>query len=64
MPMTFAEHERKLKAPAVCELLPLRDLPIGDNIMVRTSGAFAAGYEPVSYTHLDVYKRQPVGKSL
>ena len=24
MPMTFAEHERKLKAPAVCELLPLR----------------------------------------
>ena len=45
MPMTFAEHERKLKAPAVCELLPLRDLPIGDNIMVRTSGAFAAGYE-------------------
>ena len=45
MPMTFAEHERKLKAPAVCELLPLRDLPIGDNVMVRTSGAFVAGYE-------------------
>ncbi len=45
MPMTNAEHERKLKAPAVCELLPLRDLPIGDNIMVRTSGAFVAGYE-------------------
>jgi len=45
MPMTYAEHERKLKAPAVCTLLPLRDLPKGDNIMVRTSGAFAAGYE-------------------
>ena len=45
MPMTYAEHERKLKAPAVCALLPLRDLPKGDNIMVRTSGAFAAGYE-------------------
>ena len=45
MPMTHAEHDRKLKAPAVCELLPLRDLPVGDNIMVRTNGAFVAGYE-------------------
>ena len=45
MPITNAEHARKLKAPAVCELLPLRDLPIGDNVMVRTSGAFVAGYE-------------------
>src|ERR1700722_14758034 len=45
MPITNAEHGRKLKAPAVCELLPLRDLPMGDNIMVRTSGAFVAGYE-------------------
>src|SRR3984957_12952323 len=45
MPITNAEHDRKLKAPAVCELLPLRDLPMGDNIMVRTSGAFVAGYE-------------------
>jgi hypothetical protein len=34
-----------LKVPAVCELLPLRDLPDGDNIMVRTNGAFVAGYE-------------------
>jgi hypothetical protein len=25
--------------------LPLRDLPEGDNIMVRTNGAFVAGYE-------------------
>ncbi len=45
MPITNAEYDRKLKAPAVCELLPLRDLPIGDNVMVRTSGAFVAGYE-------------------
>ena len=45
MPMTYAEHEKKLKAPAVCELLPLRDLPKGDNVMVRTNGAFVAGYE-------------------
>lgn len=45
MPVTQAEHDRELKAPAVCELLPLRDLPTGDGIMVRTSGAFVAGYE-------------------
>src|ERR1019366_8914017 len=45
MPVTQAEHEKKKKSPAVCELFSLRDLPIGDNIMVRTSGAFAAGYE-------------------
>src|SRR5260370_42103151 len=45
MPLTYAEHEKRLKVPAVCELLPLRDLPEGDNIMVRTNGAFVAGYE-------------------
>ena len=45
MPMTYAEHEKKLKSPAVCELLPLRDLPNGDNVMVRTNGALVAGYE-------------------
>ena len=45
MPMTYTEHEKKLKVPAVCELLPLRDLPDGDIIMVRTNGAFVAGYE-------------------
>ena len=45
MPVTQAEHDRRLKAPAVCELLPLRDLPLGDNIIVRTNGAFVAGYE-------------------
>ena len=45
MPMTYQEHDRKLRVPAVCELLPLRDLPQGDNAMVRTNGAFVAGYE-------------------
>jgi type IV secretory pathway VirB4 component len=45
MPMTYAEHERKKKSPAVCELFSLRDLPEGENIMVRTNGAFVAGYE-------------------
>jgi type IV secretory pathway VirB4 component len=43
--MTYQEHDRKLRAPAVCEVLPLRDLPQGDNVMVRTNGAFVAGYE-------------------
>jgi type IV secretory pathway VirB4 component len=45
MPMTHAEHEKTMKSPAVCELLPLRDLPEGDNVMIRTNGAFVAGYE-------------------
>lgn len=44
MPVTQAEHDRRLKTPAVCELLSLRDLPVGDNIMVRTNGPFVAGY--------------------
>src|SRR5580658_11106754 len=45
MPVTQTEHDRRLKVPAVCELLPLRDLPLGDSVMVRTNGAFVAGYE-------------------
>jgi type IV secretory pathway VirB4 component len=45
MPVTQAERDKNLRVPAVCELLPLRDLPMGDNIMVRTNGAFVAGYE-------------------
>ncbi|MGC2501823.1 MAG: hypothetical protein WA400_06860, partial [Silvibacterium sp.] len=45
MPMIYKQHEKNLKAPAVCELLPLRDLPAGDNVMVRTNGTFVAGYE-------------------
>jgi type IV secretion system protein TrbE len=43
MPLTIGQHEKKAKAPAVCELLPVRD--ILDNVVVRTNGAFVAGYE-------------------
>jgi type IV secretory pathway VirB4 component len=43
MPLTFAQHEKNTKSPAVCELLPLRD--ILDKVMVRTNGALVAGYE-------------------
>ena len=45
MPITFGNHAKGLKTPAVCELLPLRDLPQGDEVMIRTNGAFVAGYE-------------------
>jgi len=45
MPMTYAEHDKRLKSPALCELLPLRDIPRRDHILVRTNGAFVAGYE-------------------
>lgn len=45
MPMTYAQHDKKMKVPAMCELLPLRDLPERDNIIVRTNGSFVAGYE-------------------
>ena len=45
MSMTYTERDKKLKAPAMCELLPLRDLPEGDDIIVRTNGSFVAGYE-------------------
>jgi type IV secretory pathway VirB4 component len=61
MPMTYAEHEKKLKAPAVCELLPLRDLPDGDDVMIRTNGAFVAGYELrgiLAYFATDVDRNQ------
>jgi hypothetical protein len=40
---TLEQHERKLHDPALCEQLPVRDYL--DNIMVRTNGAFVAGYE-------------------
>lgn len=43
MPITIAEHEKKLQEPALCELLPVRDYL--DNVIVRTNGAFVAGYE-------------------
>jgi hypothetical protein len=61
MPMTYAEHEKTLKAPAVCELLPLRDLPDGDDVMIRTNGAFVAGYELrgiLAYFATDVDRNQ------
>ncbi len=45
MPMTYVEHDKRLKSPGLCELLPLRDIPRRDNILVRTNGAFVAGYE-------------------
>src|SRR5262249_20787218 len=38
-----AQHEKQLENPPLCEQLPVRDYL--DNVMVRTSGAFVAGYE-------------------
>jgi KaiC/GvpD/RAD55 family RecA-like ATPase len=43
VPLTLEQHERKLHDPALCEQLPVRDYL--DNIVVRTNGAFVAGYE-------------------
>jgi hypothetical protein len=43
VPLTQEQHERKLDDPALCEQLPVRDYL--DNVMVRTNGAFVAGYE-------------------
>jgi len=43
VPITLAQHEKKLQEPALCELLPVRDYL--DNVIVRTNGAFVAGYE-------------------
>ncbi|HYL12939.1 MAG TPA: hypothetical protein VEV41_07875, partial [Terriglobales bacterium] len=43
MPITLAQHEKKLQEPVLCELLPVRDYV--DDIIVRTNGAFIAGYE-------------------
>src|SRR5690242_8112712 len=43
MPTTMREHESSLHQPALCELLPLRD--VIDDCIVRTSGAFVAGYD-------------------
>lgn len=43
MPLTLRNWEQSLHSPAMCSLLPVRDLL--DNVMVRTSGAFVAGYE-------------------
>src|SRR5215469_7409166 len=43
MPLTQEQHEKTLENPAFCEQLPVRDYL--DNVMVRTNGAFVAGYE-------------------
>ena len=43
MPITLAQHEKKLQEPALSEQLPVRDYL--DNVVVRTNGAFVAGYE-------------------
>jgi hypothetical protein len=43
VPVTLEQYERKLQDPALCEQIPVRDYL--DNILVRTNGAFVAGYE-------------------
>lgn len=42
MPMTAAQFAKTLEHPAMCEQLPVRDYL--DNVIVRTNGAFVAGY--------------------
>lgn len=49
MPLTLKKWEQSLHSPAMCSLLPVRDLL--DNVMVRTSGAFVAGYEAAGNRH-------------
>src|SRR5437868_11618354 len=43
VPITLAQHEKNLQEPALCEQLPVRDYV--NNVVVRTCGSFAAGYE-------------------
>jgi len=43
MPTTWAQHEKTLKEPGLCELLPIRDFL--DKVMVRLPGELVAGYE-------------------
>jgi len=43
MPTTIEQRERSLHQPAFSELLPVRD--ILHDVIVRTTGAFVAGYE-------------------
>ena len=42
MPKTREAHKRTLQDPALCELLPIRDLL--DNVMIRTDGSYVAGF--------------------
>ena len=48
MPLTVEQHEKSVEAPAVCELLPVREYL--DNVIVRSDGAFVAGYELTGMT--------------
>ena len=43
MPLTLEKFDRSLQDPPLCEQLPVRDYL--DNVMIRTNGAFVAGYE-------------------
>lgn len=43
MPLTLKKWEQSLHSPAMCSLLPVRDLL--NNVIIRTSGSFVAGYE-------------------
>ena len=42
MPLTLEQHEKRLLEPALCEQLAVRDYL--DDVVVRTSGSFVAGY--------------------
>ncbi|TAM83508.1 MAG: hypothetical protein EPN47_05200 [Acidobacteria bacterium] len=50
MPMTLAQYERSLTAPALCEQLRIRDLL--DDVAIQTDGSFVAGYELGGLTSL------------
>ena len=59
MPVTMRQHEAKLRQPAFCELLPVRDYL--DNVIVRSNGALVAGYALGginSYYHSDETRNQ------
>lgn len=43
MPLTLKKWEQSLHSPAMCSLLPVRDMT--DSVIIRTSGSFVAGYE-------------------
>src|SRR5262245_48284570 len=62
MPLTLREYEISMHQPALCELLPVRD--ILDGVMIRTNGAFVAGYElggMNSYYHDDEMRNRMKG---
>ena len=42
MPLTQKAHQAAMDQPSVAKLLPIRDFL--DKVMVRTDGAFVAGY--------------------